>query len=79
MMTSLDRILDEARELDADQRAQLALNMLESLDAVEPASDVEQAWNAGAVQRLAEYDAGDSATVSSEDLHSTVLTPRRVQ
>ncbi|MEP6790180.1 MAG: addiction module protein [Ramlibacter sp.] len=72
MTASLDRILREASELDADDRAELALKLIESLDTAERAREVEQAWNAEAIRRLAEYDAGDTAIISSEVLHAEI-------
>ena len=72
MTTSLDRLLREASELDADERAELALKLIESLDTAERVREVEQAWNAEAVRRLAEYDAGDTAIIAAEDLHATI-------
>jgi putative addiction module component (TIGR02574 family) len=73
MTVTLDKILLEANELDADERAELALKLIESLDSAEPAEEVERAWNAEAVRQLAAYDAGETATVSAEELHASIL------
>jgi putative addiction module component (TIGR02574 family) len=72
MTASVDRVFREAIELDADDRAELALKLINSLDTAERSREVEQAWNAEAIRRLAEYDAGDTATVCSEDLHAEI-------
>ena len=72
MTASLDRILREASELDADDRAELALKLIASLDTAERAREVEQAWNVEAIRRLADYDAGDTTTLSSEALHAEI-------
>ena len=58
MTTALDKLRAEAHALDADQRAQLALDLLESLDADVSREEAERAWNEEAVRRLAQYDAG---------------------
>lgn len=72
MTASLDRLLREASELDADDRAELALKLIESLDTAERVREVEQAWNAEAIRRLAEYDGGETATIPAEDLHAEI-------
>jgi len=68
MTTRLERLRSEARALDADQRARLALELLESLDATGPSS--AQAWNLEARERLGRYDAGDKTTISLDALHA---------
>ena len=75
MTTPFDRLRREARALDADQRAQLALDLLESLDAPEVHGEVDKAWNLEARERLARYDAGEKATISAADLHASLEYP----
>lgn len=77
MTTPLDRLRREARALDADQRARLALDLLESLDATNAPAEVEKAWNLEARERLARYDAGDKTTISADDLHATFDDPKQ--
>ena len=77
MTASLDRILQESSQLGPDDRAELALKLIESLSTAERAREVEQAWNAEAIHCLAEYDAGETATLSSEDLHADIETKLR--
>lgn len=72
MTASLDRILREASELDPDDRAELAMKLIESLSTADRAREVEQAWNELAARWLSEYDAGDTMTVSSEELHAQI-------
>lgn len=72
MTRSLDQILRDASELDADDRAELALKLIESLATADRAREVEQAWNALAARWLADYDAGDAATIASEELHAQI-------
>lgn len=75
MPSTLERLRSEASALDVDQRAQLALDLLRSLESTEPSADVDKAWNAEAVRRLREFDAGQTETVSSEDLHASFEAP----
>jgi len=78
MTTRLERLRSEARALDADQRARLALDLLESLDASGPSSaQVERAWNLEAKERLGRYDAGDKRTISAEALHAGLDNPSK--
>lgn len=72
MTSSLEQLRTEARALDADQRARLALDLLESLDESPSSADVEQAWNAEARERLAQYDRGQTKTVSADDLRASL-------
>lgn len=72
MTAPIDRILEEVRELDRDERAVLAMKIIESLDVVEPAGEVEKAWNQEAARCLAEFDAGRMPTVSSDELHTAI-------
>lgn len=75
MQSTLERLRSEASALDADQRAQLALDLLQSLDASEPSVDVDKAWDAEAVRRLREFDAGQTVTISAEELHASFDAP----
>jgi putative addiction module component (TIGR02574 family) len=73
MTTALDKLRADARALDTDQRAQLALELLESLDGNVSREEAERAWNEEAVRRVAEYDAGLTETVSTEELHASLI------
>ena len=73
MTSTVDQLLHEASELDADKRAELALKLIESLEPTDAAEEVERAWNAEAAERLAAYDAGETTTISAEELHASIL------
>lgn len=61
MSSNARRLLDEALQLPDDDRAELALRLLDSIG--EPADEVERAWIAEAKHRLAEIERGDVQTV----------------
>ena len=75
MSPALDRLRTEVALLDESERAQLALDLLESLDPVDPdqplsSAEIEAQWNAEALRRLELFDRGEMATISAEDLHA---------
>ena len=72
MHTDFDRLRSEARALDADHRAQLALDLLESLDAVEASPGIDKAWNDQAARRLAQADRREVQAISAQDVHASV-------
>jgi putative addiction module component (TIGR02574 family) len=61
------QLLDEAIELEAEDRAALAVLLLESL---EPESEegLDEAWTAEVRRRMAEIDSGAVKTVSWEEV-----------
>jgi len=64
--------------LDEKERAQLALDLLESLDPPDSrltAAEIEATWNAEALRRIELFDRGEMATISAEDLHAGVPLP----
>ena len=64
--------------LDVNERAQLATELLESLDPPESgssAAEIEAAWNAEARRRLELMDRGEMATMSAEDVHAGMPIP----
>ncbi len=61
-MTGQDqRLFDEALQLPTEDRADLALRLLDSMG--EPADQVERAWIEEAKRRLAEIERGEVHTV----------------
>jgi len=62
MSTQALRILDEALQLSEQDRAELALRLLDSVG--EPAGEVERAWIDEAKRRLADVDAGSVKAVA---------------
>lgn len=77
MMMSIDQLRIEARALNPEERARLALELLESLEGESSPRDIEAAWNAEARERLAEYDTGRTTTLSAEELHASLGQPKR--
>ncbi|HMI94633.1 MAG TPA: addiction module protein [Polyangiales bacterium] len=55
------RLLDEALQLSEQDRAELALRLLDSVG--EPTEEVERAWIEEAKRRLAQIDGGTVQTV----------------
>ena len=61
MSSNALRLLDEALQLSEQDRAELALRLLDSVG--EPTDQVERAWIEEAKRRLAEIDSGQVQTV----------------
>ena len=61
--------------LDESERAQLAAELLRSLDGEPELDDVEAAWNAEALRRLELIDRGEMTTMSAEDVLAGVPIP----
>jgi putative addiction module component (TIGR02574 family) len=73
MTVEASRLLEEALELSAEDRARMAAELLASLD--ERQEDVREAWAAEIKRRLAEADADAS---SDEDWRTALDDIRRV-
>ena len=67
MASSLKDLEKMARTLAAEERAQLAEALLESLQA-SPLSDIEMLWNREIEARVAAYDRGETQTYAAEDV-----------
>ena len=67
MSETLKELERQARSLTAEERAQLAEILLESLQDA-PISDIEAAWDREIEQRAAAYDRGELQTISAEDV-----------
>jgi putative addiction module component (TIGR02574 family) len=67
MAPSLKDLEKMARTLAAEERAQLAEALLESLQAA-PLSDIETLWNREIEARVAAYDRGETQTYAAEDV-----------
>ena len=67
MSSWLAELSRQARELPPEERAQLAEDLLESLQD-QPAPDVEAAWDAEILKRIEEYERGDATLVPAEDV-----------
>ncbi len=67
MSATLKELEQQAKALTAEERAQLAEVLLESLrDA--PVTEIEAAWEHEIQQRAAAYDRGELQTFSAEDV-----------
>ena len=63
---TLEKVRTEALSLSESERAELAHNLVASLDG--PAeSDAEKAWDAEIVRRLAEIDSGTASLIDREE------------
>ena len=64
---TLERVRSEALSLSESERAELAHNLVASLDG--PADgDAESAWDAEILRRLAEIDSGTAELIDREEL-----------
>jgi putative addiction module component (TIGR02574 family) len=63
---TLERVRSEALDLPESERAELAQNLVASLDGP-PESDVEKAWDAEILRRLAEIDSGTAKLVDRQE------------
>ena len=67
----MERLRSEALTLSMPERAELAHDLLESLDA--PADEgVEQAWDEEIIRRIAQIDAGQAKPLSRDQLRQTL-------
>jgi len=60
-----------ARRLSAEDRARLALALIESLESADE-GDVEEAWRAEAERRCAELDRGDVKPIPAAEVFADV-------
>ena len=66
-MSKIEILEEQIKELSSEERARLALLLLESLEP-ETEGDVEAAWLAEIEARLAAYDRGEVAAIPAEDV-----------
>jgi putative addiction module component (TIGR02574 family) len=67
MSTLLAELAQRAHELPPEERAQLAQELLESVDC-EADPDVQAAWEAEIASRVATYERGEAKLVVAEDV-----------
>lgn len=70
---ALERVRSEALRLPEAERAELARELVVSLDGGVD-SDADEAWDAEVVRRLAEIDSGSAALVDRETLRQRMRT-----
>lgn len=63
---TLEKIRSEALDLPESERAELAHNLVASLDGP-PEPDVEKAWDTEILRRLAEIDSGTANLIDREE------------
>jgi putative addiction module component (TIGR02574 family) len=66
-MSKVEILERQIKELSSEERARLALLLLESLEP-ESKDDVEAAWLAEIEARLAAYDRGEVSAIPAEDV-----------
>ena len=69
MNTKLEKVIEEAKELSANDRALLAHCLISSLDNAKDAN-VDAAWSSLAEQRLQELSSGETQGVSWDEIKS---------
>lgn len=67
MSDALKDLERKAKSLTADERAQLAEFLLESIQEP-PVAEIEAAWDREIEERAAAYDRGELQTISAEDV-----------
>lgn len=65
-MRNSDALLKEALPLPPNERARLALRLIESLDG-EPDEAAEKAWAAAVSERISSLEEGTARTVSADE------------
>ena len=68
MTTQLAELEKKARELSREERAELALILLESLDITEDQATVDESWRVEIERRVAEYERGEAKVIPGEDV-----------
>jgi len=74
MTHSVEELYEKASELPAEERAELAGRLLESIE-VEPDQGVEEAWAAEIERRMADYRAGRIRTISWSEVRARLHHP----
>jgi len=71
MAANFAQIEQQARALSDDERARLALSLIESLEPAD-AGDVETAWRAEIEARLVAYDCGEVKAIPGEEVFAEI-------
>ena len=66
MTTPLAELEKKARELSREERAELALILIESLDITEDQAAVDESWRVEVERRVAEYKRGEAKVIPGE-------------
>ena len=68
MNARLAELEKKTRKLSREERAELALILLEGLDAEEDQAAVDEAWRVEIEQRVAEYKRGEGKSIPAEEV-----------
>jgi putative addiction module component (TIGR02574 family) len=71
-MAEVDRLFDEALQLNSQQRSELARRLLDTLDDTD--DDVDGAWKAEARQRLASLRSGAATAIPWDETRRRFLS-----
>jgi len=76
MTRAVEELYERASELAAEERAELAGRLLESIEE-EPDEGVEEAWAAEIERRMADYRAGRVRTIPWSEVRARLHRPGR--
>ncbi len=68
MTAQLAELEKKARDLSLEERAELALILIESLDSAEDQSAVDDSWRVEIERRVAAYKRGDAKVIPGEEV-----------
>ena len=68
MTTQLAELEKKARELSREERAELALILIDSLDITEDQAAVDESWRVEIERRVAKYERGEAKVIPGEDV-----------
>jgi putative addiction module component (TIGR02574 family) len=71
MSQRADELFEEAQALSAEERAILALQLLDSVG--EPQADIELAWRDEVLRRIADIEAGRAKLVSWDEARERIF------
>jgi putative addiction module component (TIGR02574 family) len=71
VMAELERLFDEALQLNSTQRSELARRLLDTLEDTD--DEIDTAWKAEAKKRLASLQSGESKVVPWEQTRQRLL------
>ena len=71
MNSTLAELEQKVTQLSADERAQLALFLLQSLEPADE-GDIDEAWRVESERRLAQIESGEVQSVAGDDVFARV-------
>ena len=70
MSSLLDELAKQARSLALEERAQLAQQLMESVEQ-ESDPEVQAAWESEVASRIAKYERGEAKLIAAEEVFAT--------